>query len=284
MSLPIDPLKIFRFDNGKLKPADDLVVVEEPMEIRLGYGSLDNRKEESIAITMRTPGNDFELAVAFLFSEGIINHKEDILSVKYCFTGSQKIEDKNIVRVELIPELEIDLSKQKRNFFAHSGCGICGKASIDAVYNTINHKVIDSAIYLPIKSLLQIPVKTLKQQVNFNNTGGIHSASVFDSNNKILAIKEDVGRHNAVDKILGHFLLFDDQDLSEKILFLSGRMGFELVQKASMAHISIVVSVGAPTSLSVKLGKELGMTLVGFTRENKFNIYCGEERITSNKN
>ena len=284
MTLPIDPLKIIRFSDGKLKPSDDLVVVEEPMEIRLGYGSMDNRIEESIAITMRTPGDDFELAVGFLFSEGIIHNKKDILSVKYCFIGTQNQEDKNIVRVELTPELEIDLSSQKRNFFAHSGCGICGKASIEAVYKTINHKVIESDIKLTIKSLLQIPVKTLKQQVNFNNTGGIHSASVFDSNNKMLAIKEDVGRHNAVDKIMGHFLLSNDSDLSGKILFLSGRMGFELVQKASMAHIPIVVSVGAPTSLSVKLGKELGMTLVGFTRENKFNIYCGEERITSNKN
>jgi FdhD protein len=277
MTLPIDPIKIFRFSEGKLKPADDLVVVEEPMEIRLGYGPMDQRIEESIAITMRTPGNDFELAVGFLFSEGIIHHKKDILSLKYCFTENQK--DKNIIRVELIPGLEIDLSKQKRNFFAHSGCGICGKASIEAVYNTINHQVIKSNIKLNIKSLLQIPVKTLKQQVNFNNTGGIHSASIFNSNNKMLAIKEDVGRHNAVDKILGHFLLSENQDLSDKILFLSGRMGFELVQKASMAHIPIVVSVGAPTSLSVKLGKELGMTLVGFTRENKFNIYCGEKRI-----
>jgi len=284
MTLPIDPLKIIRFSDGKLKPSDDLVVVEEPMEIRLGYGSMDNRIEESIAITMRTPGDDFELAVGFLFSEGIIHNKKDILSVKYCFIGTQNQEDKNIVRVELTPELEIDLSSQKRNFFAHSGCGICGKASIEAVYKTINHKVIESDIKLTIKSLLQIPVKTLKQQVNFNNTGGIHSASVFDSNNKMLAIKEDVGRHNAVDKIMGHFLLSNDCDLTDKILFLSGRMGFELVQKASMAHIPIVVSVGAPTSLSVKLGKELGMTLVGFTRENKFNIYCGEERITSNKN
>jgi FdhD protein len=279
MALPIDPLKIFRYSHGKLKSADDLVVVEEPMEIRLGYGSMDNRKEESIAITMRTPGDDFELAVGFLFSEGVIQHKKDILSVKYCFTGTQNQEDKNIVRVELIPDMEIDLSKQKRNFFAHSGCGICGKASIDAVYNTINHEAIKTDIELTIKTLLQIPVKTLKHQVNFNNTGGIHSASIFDSNNKMLAIKEDVGRHNAVDKILGHFLLSDDPDLSDKILFLSGRMGFELVQKASMAHLPIVVSVGAPTSLSVKLGKELGMTLVGFTRENKFNIYCGEERI-----
>ena len=279
MALPIDPLKIFRYSHGKLKSADDLVVVEEPMEIRLGYGSMDNRKEESIAITMRTPGDDFELAVGFLFSEGVIQHKKDILSVKYCFTGTQNQEDKNIVRVELIPDMEIDLSKQKRNFFAHSGCGICGKASIDAVYNTINHEAIKTDIELSIKTLLQIPVKTLKHQVNFNNTGGIHSASIFDSNNKMLAIKEDVGRHNAVDKILGHFLLSDDPDLTDKILFLSGRMGFELVQKASMAHLPIVVSVGAPTSLSVKLGKELGMTLVGFTRENKFNIYCGEERI-----
>lgn len=279
MTLPIDPLKIIRFSDGLLKPADDLVVVEEPMEIRLGYGSMNHRIEESIAITMRTPGNDFELAIGFLFSEGIIHHKKDILSVKYCFTGSEYQEDKNMVRVELIPNLEVDLSKQKRNFFAHSGCGICGKASIDAVYHTIDHHVIDSDIELTIKSLLQIPVKTLKHQVNFNNTGGIHSASIFNKSGQILAIKEDVGRHNAVDKILGHFLNSNAPDLSDKILFLSGRMGFELVQKASMAHIPIVVSVGAPTSLSVKLGKKLGMTLVGFTRENKFNIYCGEERV-----
>ena len=249
------------------------------MEIRLGYGDMNDRKEESIAITMRTPGNDFELATGFLFAEGIIAKKEDILSVKYCFTSGGDQEEKNIVRVEMKPGIPVDLSAQKRLFFTHSGCGICGKASIDAVYRTVCREESSRKVTLSISDLLNIPEKTLKHQVNFNNTGGIHSAAVFDGSGKLLAIREDVGRHNAVDKVLGYFLLHENTDLSDKILFLSGRMGFELVQKASMARIPFVISVGAPTSLSVKLGCELRMTLVGFTRKNKFNIYCGKERI-----
>jgi len=279
MTLPIESINISRFDNGKFEATNDLVVVEEPMEIRLGYGQLENREEESIVITMRTPGNDFELAVGFLFSEGIIKHKSDVLSVKYCFPNKQIQKDKNVVRVELVPELEIDLSKQKRNFFAHSGCGICGKETIDAVYKTVSHEKSDSNVQVSIETIINIPLKTVEKQVNYKNTGGIHSASIFDTIGDLLAIKEDVGRHNAVDKILGDFLLNKEDTLNNKVLFLSGRMGFELVQKASMASIPVIVSVGAPTSLSVKLGRELGMTLIGFTREGKFNVYCGEERI-----
>jgi len=280
MNLPIHPLSIIRYNHKGLSSADDLVVVEEPMEIRLGYGPIDVREEEAIAITMRTPGNDFELAVGFLFSEGILRDKDDILSVKYCFSGSKGQKEKNSVRVDLLPNCIPDLNMQKRNFFAHSGCGICGKASIDAVFKTISHTAIGNPIKLAIEDLLKIPEKSLKHQVNFNNTGGIHSAAVFDSRGKMIAIKEDVGRHNAVDKVLGHLLLLGKANLSDKILFLSGRMGFELVQKASMASIPIIVSVGAPTSLSVNMGKELGMTLIGFTRKDKFNVYCGAERIS----
>lgn len=279
MPLPIDSIRIIRKSGNASKEVDDLVVVEEPMEIRMGYGPMDQRQETSIAITMRTPGDDFDLAIGFLFSEGLIGAIDDVLSIKYCYSDRPGQKENNSVRVELIPEKPIDFTHQKRNFFVHSGCGICGKASIDAVYDTVCKEISQDSHQIQTKILKTIPEITRKKQFNFKSTGGIHSAAIFDLNGQLIAIKEDVGRHNAVDKVLGHLLRGGQSKLDDRILFLSGRMGFELIQKASMARIPIVVSVGAPTSLSIELGRTLNMTLVGFIKKDSLNIYSGDNRI-----
>lgn len=279
MSASIHPIQTFQFKNGEFTAVDDLVVVEEPLEIRLGYGEVDNRSETSIVITMRTPGNDFELAAGFLFCEGIIQSKEQIVSIKYCYSNKDEQQEDNVVRVELKPGVEVDLSSSERHGFSHSGCGICGLTSIESAFKLSKSKVSKSNFKVDLEVINSLSEKALELQYNFKSTGGIHSASLFSSLGVLIDIKEDVGRHNAVDKIIGTQLLNANKFSDENILFLSGRMGFELAQKASMAGYTIVVSVGAPSSLAIQLGMKMNMTLIGFTKNNKFNVYCGKERL-----
>lgn len=279
MSSAIYPIKTFQFNRGKFNSVDDLVVVEEPLEIRLGYGDLDDRQEDSIVITMRTPGNDFELAIGFLFSEGIVKSKEDILSIKYCYTSAEEQEEDNIVRVELLPSIEIDLSKTERHGFAHSACGICGLTSIESAFKLSESKISSSQFQIDLNVINTLSEKAHQLQYNYKTTGGIHSASLFSKTGNLLDIMEDVGRHNAVDKLIGKRLQNGDAFSDQQILFLSGRMGFELAQKAAMAGFAVVVSVGAPSSLAIQLGIKMNMTLIGFTKNDRFNVYCGNERI-----
>lgn len=280
MSKSISPIKTHRFSKGKLLPEDDLIVVEEPLEIRIGFGEVDNREERSLVITMRTPGNDFELAAGFLFCEGIIGKKDDILSIKYCYTSGEEQEDDNVIRVELHPDVIVDLSKHERHGFSHSGCGICGLTSIDSAFKLASGKVFGNESEIDINTISTLSEKAIQRQHNYRHTGGIHSASLFNCEGDFIDLLEDVGRHNALDKLIGKRLL-DQEDTtgSSYILFLSGRMGFELVQKAAMADFCVIVSVGAPSSLAVDLGKKMNMTLIGFTREGKYNVYCGEQRL-----
>lgn len=279
MSASIYPIQTFQFKDGKFTTVDDLVVVEEPLEIRLGFGDVNDRSETSIVITMRTPGNDFELAAGFLFCEGIIQSKEQIISIKYCYSSKEEQEENNVVRVELRPGVAVDLSNSERHGFSHSGCGICGLTSIESAFKLSKAKINSSDFKIDLEVINSLSAKALELQYNFKSTGGIHSASLFSSKGKLIDIKEDVGRHNAVDKIIGAQLMGTKEFSGEDILFLSGRMGFELAQKASMAGYSIVVSVGAPSSLAIQLGMKMKMTLIGFTKNNKFNVYCGKERL-----
>jgi FdhD protein len=279
MSASIFPIQTFQFKDGKFASVKDVVVVEEPLEIRLGYGALDARQESSVVITMRTPGNDFELAAGFLFGEGIIQSKEQIISIKYCYTSTKDQEEDNVVRVELQPEVKVDLSQSERHGFSHSGCGICGLTSIDAAFKLAQKQIENDELSIDLKVINSLSEKALALQYNFKTTGAIHSASLFSSDGELLAIREDVGRHNAVDKLIGHQLLNDQVDGASSILFLSGRMGFELAQKAAMARIPIIVSVGAPSSLAIQLGIKMNMTMIGFMKNNKFNVYCGKERL-----
>lgn len=275
----IYPIKTYQFKDGEFNAVNDMVVVEEPLEIRLGYGELEDRSETSVVITMRTPGNDFDLAVGFLYGEGIIKSKEDIASVKYCYSSGEEQEEDNVVRVELKPDVKVDLSLSERHGFSHSGCGICGLTSIESAFKLSESKIQTEDISIDLGVITSLSEKAFEEQYNFKTTGGIHSASLFTSAGELIDIKEDVGRHNAVDKLIGSQILNEKAIKKDSILFLSGRMGFELAQKAAMAGFPIVVSVGAPSSLAIQLGKKMNMTLIGFTKKNKFNVYCGRERL-----
>ncbi len=276
---PVNIIKV-TLDGSEEKP--DLVVVEEPLEIRLGFGSMDNRQQRSVSVTMRTPTHDFELALGFLYSEGIINSYDQILSVKYCVDAGKQATE-NIVRVELKPEVTFNAQSLQRNFYATSSCGVCGKASIEAIDNMIcdipKQKLEQNALKVNHQYILSL-VETLTQhQKVFEYTGGLHAAALFDESGRIITIREDIGRHNALDKLIGNALTQNLLPLDNKVLLMSSRASFELIQKAVMANISIIVTIGAPSSLAVQVAEQFNVTLVGFLRNNSYNIYTGKERI-----
>jgi FdhD protein len=275
---PVSAIRLLKFINGRLEYKEDLLAVEEPLEIRLGFGPKDNRQQQRISVTMRTPGNDFELALGFLFSEGIIQTLEDVSSVQYCTELNSKENLFNVVRVELRENIEFDGSSLQRNFYTTSSCGVCGKASIEAVFQHCDKRSL-SQFTISKDILLNLPEALKGVQQVFTYTGGIHACALFDSQGNLILLREDVGRHNALDKLIGAILGSDRNLFKEGILLLSGRASFELIQKATMAGIAIVASVGAPSSLAVDIAKEAEITLVGFLKEDRFNIYCGESRI-----
>lgn len=270
--------RLIRYENGEQTYKEDLLAVEEPLEIRLGFGSKENREQQKIAVTMRTPGNDFELALGFLFTEGIIKNKEAISSIQYCTELQTKENNFNVVRVELNDCIDFDLSKLQRNFYTTSSCGVCGKASIDAVYQQCD-KTTKPQFTLATSLLLSLPDALKNLQQVFAYTGGLHACALFNKTGELLISREDVGRHNALDKLIGACLGSNQNVFTESILLLSGRASFELIQKAAMAGIPVVASVGAPSSLALDLAKENDITLLGFLREQRFNVYCGEQRI-----
>ncbi len=257
---------------------DDLLAVEEPLEIRLGYGPVSARCQQSISVTMRTPGHDFELALGFLFAEGIIRNYEEVVSIKYCQNTDTTDAKENIVRVELLPNIPVDMQKLQRNFYSTSSCGVCGKASIEALDTHCLPLPMDN-FCIDAEVIHQAPAKLRKAQLVFTYTGGLHAAGLFDRQGKLLLWREDVGRHNALDKLLGASLAADNIPLSQSFLLLSGRVSFELVQKALMGGISLIAAVGAPSSLAVQLAQEYDITLLGFVRDQRFNIYSGSHRV-----
>jgi len=266
--------------------ADDLLAVEEPLEIRLGYGPADDRKQKSISVTMRTPGHDFELAAGFLYTEGVISGMDDVALIKYCSALNTVEDHDNIVRVELHETVTFDMTSLQRNFYTTSSCGVCGKASIEAVRTLINKKS-GRPMQVSKALLISLPQRLRAGQHVFEHTGGLHASALFDTSGALVLVREDVGRHNALDKVIGAALAQSSDagknfSLDQYILLLSGRASFELIQKAAMAGIGAVCAVGAPSSLAVSLAKESGMTLIGFLRENRFNIYSGQERIILN--
>jgi len=258
---------------------EDIIAVEEPLEIILESGSHNDRTSRNLAVTMRTPGNDVELALGFIFTEGIINRYDEVNKIEHDTTSCT--EDKqNRILVSLHEHIVPNLSNTERNFYTTSSCGVCGKASINAIrtINTSRHHFtnegqIDGDIFLGLPNML------LNQQKIFAETGGLHSSAIFNHHGELLLLREDVGRHNALDKLIGSCLAQKDFYFEHSILLLSGRASFELIQKAVMAGISVVAAIGAPSSLAVSLAKEFGISLVGFLRNNRFNIYAGEQRI-----
>lgn len=278
MAIPVQAVEILRvgFDSNELTP--DLVVSEEPLEIRIGHGLEGDRKQFSLSVTMRTPGNDEALCVGFIFTEGIINSFDEVLSVKYCEDLGRKEGMENLMRVELEPSVKIDSEQFKRNFYTTSSCGVCGKSSIDSIKVTCQ-PIGNEEMLVAKKLLFAMPDKLRDAQKVFEHTGGLHACGLFDLEGNLIAHNEDVGRHNALDKLLGSMLMKHSDDAQKSVLMLSGRICFELVQKALRAGIQIIAAVGAPSSLAINLADEFGITLIGFLKNERFNIYTGKQRV-----
>ncbi|NQV85991.1 MAG: formate dehydrogenase accessory sulfurtransferase FdhD [Woeseiaceae bacterium] len=259
---------------------DDQVAVEEPLEIRLGYNTDNGRTATSISITMRTPGCDAELAVGFLYSEAIVTRAEDIQIVEHCGPAAPDTGNHNIVRVDLASHVAVDLGRLQRHFYTTSSCGVCGKSSLEALRTTGAVRLDSVAAKFGKDVLIQMPAALRARQQTFDQTGGLHAAAAFDSQGEILVVHEDVGRHNAVDKVIGTLLMRGLLPASNLGLIVSGRASFELMQKTLVAGIPLLAAVSAPSSLAVQLAREFNVSLVGFLRGDTFNIYSAGERIT----
>ncbi|MFM9028964.1 MAG: formate dehydrogenase accessory sulfurtransferase FdhD [Bacteroidota bacterium] len=279
MQPSVDTGQILKFNDGEWERVPDLLASEEPMEIRLELGDEKNRTMKSLAVTMRTPGNDFELAIGFLFTEGIIKGYSDILHVRHCTDGGKKEEVENIVIVSLRPGIDPHIDSVSRNFYTTSSCGICGKSSIDSVKVHCNPILGNDDWKVSSETLISLPDSLRTQQQVFAYTGGIHACALFSLEGSLKLLREDVGRHNALDKLIGACVASDRIPIGRSILLLSGRASFELLQKAAMAGIRFVAAVGAPSGLAVKIAKEFDITLLGFVRNRRFNVYHGEHRI-----
>lgn len=254
--------------DGSLTSDTDILAVEEPLEIRV--------RGKSVAVTMRTPGNDPELAVGFLLSEGVIHQRADILEIAPCQQGDAA-DRGNILNVFLAPSVDFDFEKLTRHVFASSSCGLCGKASIESVHQ--HFAPVESELRLHPDTLRGLPNKLRSRQDTFSQTGGLHAAALFDAKGQLISAHEDIGRHNAVDKVLGERFLAG-ASVSESILLVSGRSSFEIMQKALSARVPMVAAVSAPSSLAVEFAQESGQTLIGFLRGDSFNVYSHPERVT----
>ena len=271
-------VEINRVDVGS-KAQQDVVATEEPLEIRLELDGADgSRIERSISITMRTPGNDEELALGFLYSEGIIKDKADVVIARPCGPPAPNGLI-NVVRVELAAGVGVELDRLERHFYTSSSCGVCGKASLDAVAVQGRFDIAANRFSISRRLLCRLPELLRSQQAVFTETGGLHASGLFDQQGALVAVREDVGRHNALDKLIGSRLQMAELPVAANAIALSGRASFELMQKAMMAGCPIVAAVGAPSSLAVDLAQEFGITLVGFLRQDSFNIYAHPERI-----
>lgn len=253
----------------------DLLATEEPMEIRI----VTQSARRTVAVTMRTPGNDFELAAGFLFSEGVIASRDDLTQISYCVdAGVDEAQQYNIVNVGIRQDVTPDLAPLERHFYTNSSCGVCGKASLEAL-QIANVPGIPNGPELQMNVLYSLPDRLQRAQGVYQKTGGLHAAALFDTNGNLVALREDVGRHNALDKLIGWALLEGTLPLSEYVLLVSGRTSFEIMQKSLMAGIPIVGAISAPSSLAVDLAREFDITLVGFLREERCNVYAGHRRI-----
>ncbi|MBE5318793.1 formate dehydrogenase accessory sulfurtransferase FdhD [Pedobacter sp. MR2016-19] len=279
-SLSIRQIPVKKVSCAIAAPALDTLSVEEPLEIRIIYGAENNRVQKNISVTMRTPGEDLELALGFLFTEGIISAKDQVKNISHLAMPCE-LNKENIVGVELSEGFIPDLLQSDRNFYTTSSCGVCGKGSIAAIrtVSSYSNSADQEEMTLLPEVLYSLPDQLRAAQQNFAVTGGIHASGLFTMEGELLLLREDVGRHNALDKLIGAALAGDLLPLNQRILLLSGRASFELIQKAAMAGISIVAAIGAPSSLAVELASEFGITLLGFLREDRFNIYTTNERI-----
>jgi len=269
----IEGRTIRKVTREEISEKEDQLAVEEPLEIQMSFLENGKKIQKSISITMRTPGNDEELAAGFLFTEGIIQSKEQFKTV------NSSILDENKVVVTLMDEEVPALKTLERNFYTTSSCGVCGKASIDAIKTVSVYNDLENNILITRDILFNLPAQLQNQQSIFESTGGLHASAIFDLKGNFIMLREDVGRHNALDKVIGSAFFNSQLPLNKTILLLSGRASFELIQKANMAGIKIVAAIGAPSSLAVQLAEECDMTLIGFLGKERFNIYSRWDRI-----
>ena len=259
--------------DGASRPRSDVLAAEEPLEIRINTAG----RERAISVTMRTPGHDLELAVGFLTTEGVIAGKDDIDQVRYCVGGPVE-QQYNIVTVALRPGVSFDEERLQRNFYTTSSCGVCGKASLEAI-ELQDPQPLPEGPVLDATYVATLPLRLRESQKVFARTGGLHAAGLYAPDGTAVVVREDVGRHNAVDKVVGWLVLEGRFPAGESVLVVSGRASFEIMQKALAAGIPAVAAVGAPSSLAVDVAERFGMTLAGFVRDESFNVYAGRERI-----
>lgn len=266
--------RIWTVDNGQVRRHSDHIATEEPLEIQLRAGD----EQRTVAITMRTPGNDYELAAGFLYNEGVIGAKADITHMIYCVDGQQALQEYNLLRVNLATPTLPDLQQLDRHFFTNSACGVCGKTMLDDLqHRTLPPLTTD--LHVTPQLLATLPDTLRQSQKLFDSTGGLHAAALFSATGELLTVREDVGRHNALDKLIGWGVLNQALPFSDKIIMVSGRASYELLQKCRVAGAAIFCAVSAPSSLAVELAEGFGITLIGFLRGARFNVYTGFERI-----
>ncbi len=270
--------RVAQVQDGAILWREDALAVEEPLEIRVYPPS--GGPFVPVSVTMRTPGHDFELAAGFLYTEGVLSDPDQVHSIRYCTDASlEGAQQYNIVNVVLRPGAEFDPERLRRNFYTTSSCGVCGKASIEAIHVRGIRPITDETFVVDATILTRLGDALRHSQSIFDKTGGLHASGLFTGEGRLLAVREDVGRHNAVDKLVGHAFLERKVPLHAHILMVSGRASFEIVQKAAAAGIPVVAAVSAPSSLACDVARAFGMTLVGFARGTRFNIYAGAERI-----
>ena len=258
---------------------EDLVAIEEPLEIRLSFIRQSKRVMQQVSITMRTPGNDTELAAGFLFTEGILTSPEQINEIAISGVDGQGTPTNNIVRVDVADEVSLDPKKLQRNFISNSSCGVCGKASLDSLEVKQISELPAASPTVSSSVIYDLPAALRKAQTAFEKSGGIHAAGIADADGTMCDVREDIGRHNAVDKLIGSLFQAGKLPAEDKIMVVSGRTSFEIVQKGIVAGIPILVAVGAPSSLAVELANKYKMTLIGFASQTRFNIYSAPDRI-----
>ena len=266
--------RIWTVDSGQIRRKSDYLAGEEPLEIQLSAGG----EQRTAAITMRTPGHDYELAAGFLYNEGIIQNKLDILQMTYCVGNERELQEYNMLNVNLRRDQLPDLPQLDRHFFTTSACGVCGKTVLDELAKR-DLPPLTPGPHISPALLANLPDRLREAQTIFESTGGLHAAALFDSDGRLIEVREDVGRHNALDKLIGWGLLQKQLPFHDKILLVSGRASYELLQKCRVAGVSIFCAVSAPSSLAVELAEQFGITLIGFLRGARFNIYTNVERI-----
>ena len=268
-----------KYKENKSSAVEDVVSIEEPLEMTVRYKKNKEWLSDSISITMRTPQNDEDLIIGLLFCEGIINKKSEIEKVEFLGDDVGKFKIKNKIQITLNNGENLDIKHLRRNFLTNSSCGVCGKTSIDSLEIICKNKINKDSPKIESSLITKIPELLMQNQSEFSKTGGIHASALFDTDGNPLIIREDVGRHNALDKVIGHSFKNSIFDTKSQFIACSGRLSFELVQKSLMANIGLLIGVGAPTSLAIDLAKRSDMTLIGFVKSDSFNIYCGENRI-----